>query len=144
MLESISSTWDIILWGWNFDSILSLNVMHDVSPAVMLFNQEQMRSAITPFQQDKTSPHLLPLDKCFGIPAYTISPQGALALKKNCFPLKNFSLFFPVLNRSLPNKGIDIAMNKNYKQLNAYVSFPPMVVTKNDHTISTIQNNKHF
>uniref|UniRef100_Q3ASL1 Glycosyl transferase, family 25 n=1 Tax=Chlorobium chlorochromatii (strain CaD3) TaxID=340177 RepID=Q3ASL1_CHLCH len=144
LLSSISSDWDIILWGWNFDSILSLNVLPDVSPTVMVFSQEKLRESINTFIEKVTYPSsLFFLDKCFGIPAYTITPQGAIKFKSLCFPLKFFSLWFPLLNRKLPNNGIDIAMNKIYSSTNSYVSFPPLVVTKNEHAISTIQTNRN-
>lgn len=57
--------------------------------------------------------------------------------------MRNFELFFPVLNRKIPNTGIDVAMNKIYSATNSYVSFPPLVVTKNEHESSTIQQQDH-
>ncbi len=131
--------WDIILWGWNFDSILALNVMPHISPAVMVFDQSMLRSSVDKFQNLIEPAFPLRLDKCFGIPCYSISPAGAKKLKSLCFPLQNFNLFFPLLNRSLPNNGIDIALNRVYGKTQAYVSFPPLVVTENDHSISTVQ-----
>jgi len=132
--------WDIVLWGWNFDSILSLLSMMSFSPAVVLFNQDMIRNNIDKFKLEKTNSYPLRLDKCFGIPAYTISPKGAGLFKSLCFPLKNFELFFPVLNKNIPNTGIDIAMNKVYSTTASFVSFPPLAITKNEHNISTIQN----
>lgn len=131
--------WDIVLWGWNFDSILSLLSMINFSPAVVLFNQDMLRNNIDNFKLEKTNSYPLKLDKCFGIPAYTISSKGAELFKSLCFPLKNFELFFPVLNRNISNTGIDIAMNKIYSTTGSFVSFPPLAITKNEHNISTIQ-----
>lgn len=132
--------WDIVVWAWNFDSILSLNVMPEVSPAVALFDQGRMRESIRDFQAMTRAPSLLPLDKCFGTPAYSISPTGARRFMAECFPLKNFQLFFPVLNSTLPNNGIDIAMNRIYGSTNSLCSLPPLAVTKNEHAVSTIQH----
>jgi len=139
LISELPSDWDIVLWGWNFDSILSLVAMPNISPSVMLFSQALLRQNITHFQKDRSIIHTFKLDKCFGLPCYTISPTGAKKFKQLCFPLKNFELFFPVLNRKIPNTGIDIAMNRIYSTTNSYVSFPPLVVTKNEHEISTIQ-----
>lgn len=131
--------WDIILWGWNFDSILSLNSLAGVSSAVMLFDQDRLRENTDAFRHAEVAPTLLPLDKCFGIPAYSISPSGARKFRSECFPLVNFKLHFPLLNRELMNTGIDIAMNRIYSSSSSHVAFPPLVVTKNEHSISTIQ-----
>ncbi|MDA8329102.1 MAG: glycosyltransferase family 25 protein [Betaproteobacteria bacterium] len=139
-LNSLPPDWDIVLWGWNFDSILSLNVMPNISPVVMVFNQDQLRNSIKEFQEFAEDTTLLRLDKCFGTICYSISPSGAAKFKSLCLPMSNFLLFFPLLNRQLPNNGIDIAMNKIYQATNSYVAFPPLVITKNDHTITTIQN----
>lgn len=141
-IERLPADWDIVMWGWNFDSILSLNVMPDVSQAVMLFDQEKMRRSVAGFQSITGEPLLPRLDKCFGIPCYTISPMGARKFMHNCFPLKNFQLYFPVLNRMLPNNGIDIAMNRIYSATNSFCALPPLAVTKNEHAISLIQQGR--
>ena len=131
---------DLILWGWNFDSILSFNVMPDISPTVMLFNQAKLRESTEQFQKVTTKSHLIALDKCGGSVAYTISPKGAEKFKNLCFPLKNFSTFFPIINKNIANYGIDIAMAHYYSQTSSFVCFPPLAITKNEHEISTIQN----
>lgn len=143
VMSQLPADWDIILWGWNFDSILSIAAMPHISPSVILFNQDELRRNVNNFRGGKGQPHPFKLDKCFGIPAYTISPKGAGVFKSMCFPMRNFELFFPVLNRKIPNTGIDVAMNKIYSATNSYVSFPPLVVTKNEHESSTIQQQDH-
>jgi GR25 family glycosyltransferase involved in LPS biosynthesis len=137
LLNSISNDWDIVLWGWNFDAILSLNLLPGISSGVVVMNQDQMRSTIDNFMNLTNMPSLLALDKCFGIPAYTISPNGAKKFKSLCFPLKPFSVWFPILNKNIPNNGIDISMNKIYSSTKSYICFGPLVLTKNDHSIST-------
>jgi glycosyl transferase family 25 len=139
MIDQMPLNWDIILWGWNFDSILSISAMPEISPTIMIFNQDAIRKNIVKFKKEKSKVYPFKLDKCFGIPAYTISPGGAKKFKKLCFPLGNFTLYFPFLNRELPNTGIDIAMNKIYSETLSFVSFPPLAITKNEHKISTIQ-----
>lgn len=139
IISQLPINWDIVLWGWNFDSILSLAVMPNVSPSIIIFNQDELRNNVENFKNNKSNSYPFSLDKCFGIPAYTISPKGAENFKKGCFPLENFELFFPGLDREMPNTGIDVAMNKIYSTTNSFVSFPPLAITKNEHEISTIQ-----
>lgn len=142
MVRQLPADWDFILWGWNFDSILSLSAMPGVSPAVVLFSQQDLRKNIDRFRTARTSSHPFRLDKCFGTPAYTISPRGADNFRRLCFPMRNFEVFFPVLNRKIPNTGIDISMNRIYSQTNSFVSFPPLVATRNEHAISTIRKEQ--
>jgi len=43
------------------------------------------------------------------------------------------------LNKKIPNTGIDIPMNRFYPETRSYVAFPPLVATKSERTISTVQ-----
>jgi len=138
-IAALPEDWDLVVWAWNFDSILSLNVMPGVSPAVMLFDQNALRAGLDTFRASTGMPAALRLDKCFGTPAYSISPRGARRFMAGCFPLSNFRLFFPVLNGELPNNGIDIAMNRIYASTNSYCAFPPLAATPNERAISTVQ-----
>jgi GR25 family glycosyltransferase involved in LPS biosynthesis len=139
VINLLPKDWDFILWGWNFDSILSLNDLNNVSPTVMLFNQDLLRKNIVSFKKSKVNNYPLHLDKCFGIPAYSISPNGAKKFKNLCFPMTNFDVFFPFLNKQISNTGIDIAMNKVYGSINSFVCFPPLAITENFHEKNTIQ-----
>ena len=131
VLAALPPDWDLIMWGWNFDSILSVNVMAEISPVVMMFDQNKMRQSIDRFRHVDWDVAVFALDKCFGCCAYSISPQGSQKFKQNCFPLKNEGVFFPGLNRVLPIDGLDIAMNRIYPRTNSYVAFPPLAVTPN-------------
>lgn len=139
VLDALPPAWDMVLWGWNFDSILSIAALPGVSPSTMLFSQEALQRSVQTFQLLRGGVSTFRLDKAFGIPAYTISPRGARRFKASCFPMRNFELFFPVLNRRIPNTGIDIAMNRIYPESASYVAFPPLVVTPNERQSSTIQ-----
>ena len=142
VISMLPKDWDIMVWGWNFDSILSLNQMPGISPAVMVFNQDQLRSSVSNFQKLKSVCFPLRLDKCFGTIGYSISPKGAKKFKQLCLPLAPFDLYFPLLNKALPNNGIDIVMNKIYSLTDSYVSFSPLIVTKNEIELSTVQPNQ--
>jgi len=141
LIASLPAGRDNILWGWNFDSILSVNEMCGVSQAVMLFDQDKLRQSVRDFKKLERPAYPLRLDKCFGTPAYTISPEGATRFKTMCFPLENFELNFPLLDVAIKNNGIDISMNRCYSKTNSFVSFPPLVITKNEHEISTVQGS---
>lgn len=147
IIRSLPSDWDFILWGWNFDLFLSFEMLPGISLSLSQFEQDRLRANIGSFQLLDIAPHAFRLVWSFGIPCYTVSPKGAAAMKRNCLPLQRSIAHFPPAQRSslraehFRNVGIDSAMNNAYGSLQAYVCFPPLVVTKNDGATSTIQEN---
>lgn len=139
LLASMPADWDLIVWGWNFDSILSVDPMPGVAPIVMVSNQDALRTHADTFRQMTAPVCALKLDKCFGTPAYTISPAGAERFRFRCFPIENHPVYFPLLNKRIATTGIDIAMNRFYASTRSFVAFPPLAITKNERTGSTVQ-----
>jgi GR25 family glycosyltransferase involved in LPS biosynthesis len=138
LLASLPPDWDLVMWGWNFDSILMFDLMPGISQCLGTFNQELMREAANEFQSASLSPQLFRLLRGFGTVCYTISEGGAHKLMARSIPLRPITVSFPRINPAFPNNGIDIVMNDAYPELNAYVSFPPLVITKNEHEVSTV------
>ena len=138
LLAGLPAGWDIVLWGFNFDSVLSFWLPFGLR-TVMAFDHTQTRTAIERLRTDHTQPQLHRLEFNFGIPAYTISPAGARRFKAGCFPMREFTRTFPMLPEPVRNFGIDAAMNQVYPLASAHVCFPPLVVTPNDRGASTIQ-----
>lgn len=138
-LAALPTDWDLVLWGWNFDSYLGFDMLPGVSTCLASFDQDTMRAGAEVFQNWVPTPRLYPLLRAFGSLCYTISPKGAALLRRHCLPLREMSVFFPGLERTLPNGGLDTMMNDAYPGLRAYVSFPPLAISMNRHDISTIQ-----
>jgi len=130
IIGRLPAGWDLILWGWNFDSVLALNVMPGISEAVLVFSQDDLRKSMDLFQAGAAAPCVLPLDKCFGIPGYSMSPKGAAAFTAGCIPLANEPVFFPRIGMR-PNNGIDVAMNRLFPMTQSFVVLPPLVATPN-------------
>jgi len=139
LLNALPGDWHLILWGWNLDSILLFDMIPGVSPCLGIFNQERMRMGIDAYQSATLMPRAFRLARAFGTVGYSVSPMGARVMKQHCLPLRNLEVFFPGLERALPNSGLDIMLNDAYPRINAYVSFPPLIITKNLHSISTVQ-----
>jgi GR25 family glycosyltransferase involved in LPS biosynthesis len=131
VIERLPPDWDLIMWGWNFDSMLSLNVMRGISSCLVLTDQGTLRRSIGQFRADTSPSQPMPLERCFGTCAYSISPKGAAVFKENCFPLKPMSVSFPLLKQPRSNNGIDIEMNALYPNTRSFVSIPPLAVTPN-------------
>ena len=139
LLKTVPPEWHVILWGWNFDSSLLFDMLPGVSPCLAAFNQSAMRMGAEAFQSLSLNPQPFKIFSAFGAVGYSLSPTGARTLKKHCFPLRKMDVFVPGLGRSVVNFGIDVMLNDAYQKINAYASFPPLVITKNDHGISTVQ-----
>jgi hypothetical protein len=46
----------------------------------------------------------------------------------------------PLLDRPIPNHGIDIAMSRAYPLTGSYACVPPLAATPNDHGASTVRH----
>jgi GR25 family glycosyltransferase involved in LPS biosynthesis len=129
---------DLILWGWNFNSVLAGEVFKG-APFAMGFDQDRMRQSIPAFRAQPCTPILMRLNRAFGTLCYTLSPKGAAKLLALCLPLRPRRVFFPLLNRESDNTGIDIPMNAAYPEIAAYAAFPPLALTLNETALSTVE-----
>lgn len=132
VLSALEPEWDFVMWGWNMDALLSLNVLPGITPMVVSCDQEAMRRTIGEFRETNDRLTVVPLDKCFGTCCYSISPGGARKFTDGCFPPRGDPVSFPGIAQPLPEDGIDKAMNRLYPVTRSYVAIPPMAVTPND------------
>lgn len=139
LIAAVPPDWDLVMWGWNFDSVLLFDLMPGVSPCIAAFDQDQLRRATSAYQKQALFPRLFRLIQSFGTICYTVSPAGAKKLLERCLPIRPMTIAVPRITASLPNYGIDIVMNSIYPGLKAYVGFPPLVVTRNERASSTVQ-----
>jgi len=129
---------DLILWGWNFNSVLAGELFAG-APFAMGFDEDRMRQSIAAFRFQRPAPTLLRLHRAFGTLCYTLSPKGAAKLLALCLPLAPRRVFFPLLNRESDNTGVDIPMNAAYPEIAAYAAFPPLALTLNQTALSTVE-----
>jgi hypothetical protein len=145
VIAKLPPDWDVISWGWNFDLFMCFEMLPGVSYCLGQFEQDRMRANAETFQQQKIEPQAFRLQWQFGIPCYSVSPKGARALLSKSLPLRPTTATFPPAARVAPhtphfrNVGIDSVMNNAWSEVNAYVCFPPLVISKNENSKSTIQ-----
>jgi GR25 family glycosyltransferase involved in LPS biosynthesis len=137
-IESLPTDWDIILWGWNFDSVLLFNFLPGVSPCLGIFSEPELKTSTSTYQQLHVKPQTFRLQRAFGTLGYSISPRGAEKFANHCLPIREMDVYCSGLNRSVSNFGIDVMMNALYPKVNAFVSFPPLAVSKNEKSVSTV------
>jgi GR25 family glycosyltransferase involved in LPS biosynthesis len=135
-VAKLTGKFDLILWGWNFDSVLVFDLW-GISSCAAMFDAGRMLTAIDSFKAVTFTPTLYALQRAYGLVCYTISPQGAATLLSRALPLRPMQVFFPGLNRTLPNTGLDVVLSDLYPKIVALVSFPPLVLTKHERGRST-------
>jgi GR25 family glycosyltransferase involved in LPS biosynthesis len=139
VLHDLPPDWHLITWGWNFDSILWFDMIPGVSRCIGSFEQESLRKGIDAFRSAKLCPRAYRLLQAFGTICYSVSSIGARLLRQNCLPLRNTTVHVPGLRAAVVNNGMDVALNGIYSHMNCFVCVPPLVVTRNDHSRSTVQ-----
>jgi glycosyl transferase, family 25 len=147
MIARLPEDWDVFLYGWNFDAMLLLDMLPGISPALVFCDEDRLRAHAGEFQRHSQPSQPFRVLQCFGgALAYTISPKGAAILKAFCLPIRPLAVTMPGPSRNLrsdrllANIGIDVMMAAAYPQLNAFIAFPPLAASKNDHGISTIRH----
>ncbi len=140
VIEQLPTTWEYVLWGYNFDAPLTYDVAENLSPCTALFDQDVLRSNIQRFAQTRVTTRLSKFLRGFGTVAYSVSPRGAMRLINFCMPLRPLETLHPALPHAVPNTGIDNMIAHLAPSMSAYVAVPPLVVTPNDARASTVQN----
>ena len=148
ILASLPADWDFVLWGWNLDLVMVLDM--GIGPCLTLGDYENLPRFIAGFQTTRTASIPIRLRSAIGTPAYSISPKGARALRDFCLPIRPMmlSVLLPrpgeYTLKPTPygeNRGIDMMMSNAYPNIRAFVSFPPLVVSLNERGTSTTQGS---
>jgi GR25 family glycosyltransferase involved in LPS biosynthesis len=140
VINAIGDDFDFIAWGWNYDSTLWASPTPFLSPCKMEFNQESMRLNIGNFLSAPINSIPLRLHNSCGTIAYTITPSGAQKFLSCLLPLKNeVEVFIPNMAiLKIKPTALDMAIGEAYTKTNSFVSFPPLVLTKNEIAESTV------
>jgi glycosyl transferase family 25 len=138
ILTYLPHDWHICLWGWNVDASLMAELLPGTA-AIVAFDQDALRTNLADFQKADIRPRPYRLHRFHGTVSYAISPAGVAALRPLCVPAPATPISYPNF-QTLPNNGIDRTINGTLTgKIRAYVCFPPLVVTANDHATSTVQ-----
>ena len=130
-------SWEYLTFGYNTDSILDIEIADGIRSAVAFTPQYPSEQTLKDFVRSAKPASAYRLNNCFGTCGYAISPAGAERLSKFCFPMDNRSITIAALKRTFPAFNFDCILNDVYPKIDAYASYPPLVVPKNDHNAST-------
>jgi glycosyl transferase family 25 len=107
-----------------------------------------MRAGIGAFQTQPISPQAFNAIWAFGTCCYSISPRGVKAIRSKILPLRPKVIPLPEAKDVPPyspawrTAGIDNSINAVHREINSFVCFPPLVVTKNESAKSTVQGSE--
>ncbi|GBR00493.1 glycosyltransferase family 25 protein [Acetobacter oeni] len=138
IISQLPKNWDIILWGNNYDTTLTFELLPGISHCISQFDQESLRKGAHTFRNMNVRSLPFKLFQTLGICGYAISPAGARNLISQTLPLPDRSFYHVGLDRKLRNTSIDHVMADHYRKMNAFTSFPPLCITKNEPGKSTI------
>jgi glycosyl transferase family 25 len=87
LIAALPRDWDLVLWGWNFDSALCVDLLPNISPCLLLCDQTQLRQNIAQFQLCNLPIAPFRLLRSHGIPGYSVSRPskrwGVQAARRN-------------------------------------------------------------
>lgn len=144
LINKIDSDWDIIQWGFNWDSFQYTRFPQKKGPVFKLNLQSELEKfKIEEFKSSGANSTLFPLVSTFGMHAYTISPAGA----------KKFLDYYPkitniivdnikLLGHSYQALSLDMVLNSFYDSNNCFIALPPLSYVVNDKQASEIWNPK--
>jgi len=141
VLAALPSDWDMILWGWNFDAHLDVEILPGLKRCIMVFEGKKLGSKVHDFQRLDCELAPLGVIGAFGTVAYSASPKGLKTLLQNCFPLKHELIHMSCISKAIWNCSLDVTMNKFFPTMKAYVCTPPLVWTENDKSLSDVFPN---
>jgi GR25 family glycosyltransferase involved in LPS biosynthesis/tetratricopeptide (TPR) repeat protein len=140
LIEKLSSGWDVVVWGFIFQTYVWIDLLPEVSSAKVQIFEDQLQQNIHNFKDLRSLPTLMKLRHLFGTPCYSVTPKGARALLDSCLPFDSTLIDFPGFGVRTPNEGVDCAMNRTYPSLDSFVCMPPLVVVENRHETSLTKN----
>ncbi len=144
LLARLPPDWDIVLWGWNFDALLHVEIIPGLKRATVRSHKQPLGPRLAEFQSKDYEACLFPLIAAFGTVCYSISPKGAEQLLRRCFPLKRERILVPGMKIRLPNNTIDVVLIQHYRNVKSYVCLPPLAWTENDKSGSDIEPKRSW
>jgi len=139
LVSQLAGNWDIILLGYNTNSILDLKLSDGGIDFRGHFSvQYPTLVQLSAFVASKEAVEIYKLNGAFGLCGYAISPRGAERLISTCFPMDKRVIPIPALGRSIVSSGLDSILNAFFRQVSAYACFTPLVVPINDPSSSSV------
>lgn len=133
LIAGIGRPWDIVLLGFNTNSLL---VVRPGEPVLTRrLPKYPTGHELKEFKSSRDIVALARLSYTFGIGGYVLTPTGAKKLLDLCFPIDD-ELVVTLPYFTIPVKGLDYMLNLFYRDIQAYICVPPLALSPNDQKTS--------
>ena len=142
LLKGQEDNHPFLLLGWNLDSLLQAEIEQGFG-LISLFEPAYPKEVeLRQIVNSRTKRQMCRLKRCFGLPAYRITPETAKYLLKNLNPLTSEII---KMGRGIPthfSETLDGILNNKYEKIGAEVIFPPLAIALNnqDESLTRKQN----
>jgi GR25 family glycosyltransferase involved in LPS biosynthesis len=130
VLKRLPADWGFILWGWNFDAEISVEILEGVAAANIRTDHIALRTNVDIYRKSEIAAAPFRLHRAFGFMAYSVSPAGARVLLETCLPLSNCDIRLDDQGTSIRNRSIDCITNAAYRLMKSYICIPPLAISE--------------
>ena len=131
-----------LLLGWNLDSLLQAEIIPSLG-LISLFEpaypkEEELKELVN----SRAERRICKLKRCFGLPAYRITPETAEYLLRELKPLTSEVI---TMGRGIPthfSETLDGILNIHYERIGAKIIFPPLALALNNQNESLTRKHK--
>ena len=138
LIDAMPADWDIVLLGYNTDSILDVEVAPGCRMRCTFTMKTPTIDDCIRFAQGAGPVAPIRLHQTFGSCAYLVSPKGAARLIDLTFPLTDQATNIPALGFAVSAKSQDALANGFYGVVQAFACVPPLALPHNDKATSTV------
>jgi len=138
VVSHLPEDWDILLLGYNTDSVLDLKFGGEINLYGRFNPQYPTPAGQAAFAVSDEPVGAYKLNAAFGICGYAISPGGAERLISRCFPMDNRVIQVPALGKGLILTTLDGMLNAFFRRVSAFACFAPLVLPINDRSSSSV------
>ena len=136
LLHEKSKKPSFLLLGWNFDSLLQAELEAGIGLISLFEPAYPNEAALRKIVNSPVKRELCKLKRCFGLPAYLITPETARTLLNRVKPLTAEVIS---MGRGIPehySETLDGILNNQYEKIGAQIVFPPLAIAINDQSAS--------
>lgn len=142
MLKDGNGMPPFLLLGWNLDSLLQAELEQGLGIISLFEPAYPEEKELKRLVNSKTERQSCKLKRCFGLPAYRITPAAAKYLLKHINPLIGEEIS---MGRGIPthfSETLDGLLNNQYEKIGAKIVFPPLALALNKQNESLTRKRK--
>ena len=141
LLQNKNDLPSFLLLGWNLDSLLQAELEPGLGLISLFEPAYPSEIELTHLVNSTTKRKMCKLKRCFGLPAYRITPEAASYLLKELNPLESEVI---EMGRGIPthfSETLDGLLNNQYERMGAGIVFPPLALAINNQSESLTRKN---